>query len=298
MNDIDIYEALEAVNSFLDDRLSEIEESAREGLQLEKLGSYNKNSKYDKAVRKMDVLRMQRKHGKLSDEEFKKKADELSDSSAKKFIGNRKYKWLTDKGSSEITEKLKKRPNKEPSTMKRSDFFNHGNNQYFDAKNIDPNTKEKINRHLSFMRSSDNEGEYKTHYDAIMKLIGEKNGKGKVLSPDKIQDENGFTGRVFRDKDTKPVSDEATKRDFIHTSPQKGLTKLNPTMRSTDNVFYPDKRIYFSTDKAMAKNGLGTKDLSQYKYIGSKRKDAKTDPEMNGSSAYISTKHPIKVDAV
>jgi len=193
-----------------------------------------------------------------------------------------------------LDKDLGARPDKERSKMKKEDFFTHNSDKYFDAKKLDDNTQKKIDRHLTIMRTTDDENEYKQHYDAFRKLIGAH----KDTSSFNIQkDFKQLSGNANR-TDTKP-SEDAKKNKFVHTSNVDGLTKLTPSLRSRDGVLYKDKRVYFSTDKPMSSYGGKGNDRAQYEYDGKKRANAKSDPELNGgTSVYISTKDAIPVKQI
>lgn len=183
---------------------------------------------------------------------------------------------------------VKKQLGINPETAER-----HGDT-YF-RKTFSDNEKDTLDELKSLykiMKKTSDYNEYKKAYDRFTKItgyegaphIGQIDFQGNQLAFHLSKDEDGV--------------EKSGNNKYYHTSSGKGITKLYPTFKSSDDVYYKTPRVYFGKDKPMGRTGAygSTDNISTYSTEFDPDSDMKIDSELNNDARYKETRRAIKVN--
>jgi len=258
---------------------------------LSLVGEPNRNGDFAKRVRRMDVANSQLKRGAINQQQLDQIHRDVNRNNPSEVS-------IPKLGSNVMSKYTGARPNKIKSPMKPSDFGSPGSS-YRHSANVDANTAEKLKRHLTIARTTDNYNDYQQHRKQLLKMIGAPSD-ATVLPDAAVHNKTHFNANVVR---TNPNAAVATARDKLyHTSRAKNIQALVPQYRASDGALYPEKRVYFGTGSAMTRNGGQpdpTVNVYQYKGAGT----LKADPELNSTGTkpgafYLATNRRLPVKQV
>ena len=264
-------------------------------------------------VRAVDKLNKEKKN--MSPEEYKRKLDKL-DKVAKRIDKNFDYVSNSDHGNAfdkiEDTRKLANRHTRkrtgEKAVQKKPDYGRLGDlsNKFYSSKSDEEEKRAK--RLAKRLLSSDNVyGINKSSqgmHDNTFKQLAKQTGFNKD-DPIRIdrEDPKGTDRLIISNKTQSNKANQKVniKGKLFRVSSSKNAKYARPSNKSSDNVIYPNARIYYA-DSMKAASGSAPSGKAQHGYVADtkgKSKDVYLDPEVASNHAYYSKsrfKEPVKKD--
>lgn len=254
----------------------------------------NFGPEYVKSMRKVEILKSQLKHGKITKEEFDKEYEKIP--KIKKKFGRQEFEISVPKTGKKEVE-LKRSNKNKPDDSLKTDIKNFGNtNGSTSFGKPNKNMNEKINHYANILKSTENYNDYKQAFKNLARIMGVPNACTiKILS--RSTENNDLNYQCF-DKKKSAGCTRDTK--LYHTSKQKGLTRLNGKYRGSEMIYFSSKRVYFHKGNPGGRITSSEKGYNPkageyiYEYTGDPT-SAFVDPEIGGSAVFIETDTSVPV---